>query len=228
MLKIIAMLLMVIDHLALTFLPSSSILYLICRLVGRLSMPIFAYKIACGFIYTSNLKRYAYKIFLMTLAAQIPFTLLSGSQNFFTELLTHWNIGLTFLAALGVLSLLTSKSKGHLLRQYICLLALFLLASYADYGVYGLAMVILFYYFITYKVSILQSMLSLGMLTIFYYLLTMPYAFSYMIKMQLPAILAVPLIHYLPDGKVPLGKYFFYIFYPLHMLIIVLLRQFII
>lgn len=224
MLKILAMITMVIDHLALAFLPSSSLLYLAGRLIGRIAMPIFAYKIACGFIHTSNLKRYAYKILLMTLAAQIPFTLLNNRGNFAAELLTHWNIGLTFLSALGVLYLLTSPREEHSLLRFIMLFILFITASHSDYGIYGLAMVILFYYCITYKTSMLLSTLSIGVLTILYYTLSDPSLAGYMIKMQLPALLAVPLIHYVPDSKVKRGKYFFYIFYPVHMFIIVILQ----
>ena len=220
MLKILAMITMVIDHLALAFLPSSSSLYLVGRLIGRIAMPIFA----CGYIHTSNLKRYAYKILLMTLAAQIPFTLLNNRENFAAELLTHWNIGLTFLSALGVLYLLTSPSEGHSFSRFIILFILFITASHSDYGIYGLAMVILFYYCITYKTSMFLSTLSVGVLTILYYALSNPALAGYMIKMQLPALLAVPLIHYVPDNKVKGGKYFFYIFYPVHMFIIVILQ----
>ena len=227
MLKILAVIAMVIDHLTLTFLPSSSIVYLAGRLIGRIAMPIFAYKIACGFIYTKNLKRYAYKIFLMTLSAQIPFTLLNNSGDFIKELLTHWNIGLTFLSALGVLYLLTSSNEGPSFSRYIMLFILFITASHSDYGIYGLAMVIFFYYFTIYKTSMLVSILSLGLLTICYYALSYPAFAGYMIKMQLPALLAVPLIHYVPDSKVTLGKYFFYIFYPLHMFIIALIQYFV-
>ena len=70
----------------------------------------------------------------------------------------------------------------------------------------------------------LLSTLSVGVLTILYYTLSDPALAGYMIKMQLPALLAAPLIHYVPDNKVKGGKYFFYIFYPVHMFIIVILQ----
>ena len=226
MLKLIAMIAMVIDHIAVAFLPASP-LYLYARLIGRLAMPIFAYKIACGFLYTHNLKRYALNIALMTLAAQIPFTLLNDAGPFAKEVLTHWNIGVTFLCALGVLALLNSPKPIPLLLRAFTLLILFFVASYADYGLYGLAMVLIFYYCITHHTSLYLCLLSLGILTILYYAVSMPSLATYMIHMQLPALLAVPLIYYVPDHKMKWGKSFFYIFYPLHMLILVVLQHFI-
>lgn len=228
MLKLLALLFMVIDHTALALLPMSSPLYLICRLIGRLSMPIFAYKIALGFIHTKNLKSYAYKIFLMTLGAQIPFILLGNGPDFFRilkdtkgiVLINHWNIGLTFLCALGILYLLTSFTRENALGSSISIGLLVILSTFADYGLYGVCMILLFYVFIQNKHGVLFSMMSLATLTICYYLITMPGVAAYMISMQLPAILAVPLIHYVPDHKTKLGKHFFYIFYPVHMLII--------
>lgn len=228
MLKILAMLFMVIDHTALALFQNDSTLYLIARLIGRLSMPIFAYKIACGFIYTRNLKSYAYKIFLMTLAAQIPFLFLTSGDRFFSllketnglMLINHWNIGLTFLCALGILHLITSRTHENRFKSSILIVLLLLLSSFADYGIYGVCIVLLFYIFIKRKSGILISMMYLATLTICYYLIMMPGVATYMVSMQLPAILAIPLIHYIPDNKTKLHKHFFYIFYPVHMLII--------
>lgn len=234
MLKILAMLFMVIDHTALALFQNDSILYLVARLIGRLSMPIFAYKIACGFLYTKNLRSYAYKIFLMTLTAQIPFLLLEKGNRFLPllketnglVLINHWNIGLTFLCALGILHLLTSCTHENRLRSSILIGLLLLLSSFADYGIYGVCMVLLFYIFIKHKSGVLISMMYLATLTLCYYLIMMPGAATYMVSMQLPAILAVPLIHYIPDNKTKLHKHFFYIFYPVHMLIIGIVSYF--
>lgn len=235
MLKILAMLFMVIDHTALALFPEYSNLYLIGRLIGRLAMPIFAYKIACGFIYTSNLKRYASKIFIMTLAAQIPFILLGTGNRFsyvFKDtnglfLINHWNIGLTFLCALGILYLLTTFTKENFITHFGLLLILSIAATSADYGLYGVCMVLFFYAFIKHKTSLSTSMLYLALLTTIYYILTTPGAAMYMLKMQLPAIFALPIIHYIPDSKTKLPKNFFYIFYPLHMLLISILTYYI-
>ena len=53
-LKIIAAILMVIDHIGFTFFPSVMIL----RYIGRLAMPVFAFMIAEGCRYTKDKLRY--------------------------------------------------------------------------------------------------------------------------------------------------------------------------
>lgn len=240
MLKIIAMILMLIDHIALAFLPSYSTPYLICRLLGRLSMPIFAYKIACGFSYTSNLKQYTKNIALMTLAAQIPFMFLSYGSAFKDVLystsglilLSHWNIGFTFLCALALLYFIHSTDHLPLILRVLPSIFILLLSTVADYGIYGVLTVLLMYYFLhstkRYKTrGLMKYTLIFTLLTLFYYLTFFTDVALFMISMQLPAILALPVIYFVPDKSIPLHKSFFYIFYPLHMLIIALVAYFI-
>ena len=111
MLKWISALLMLLDHFAIVFIPTNTVLYLLCRLIGRLSMPLFAYFIAVGFVHTKNLQKYIWRLLAMTAAAQIPFTWLYFGDNCFTFLQqTNWaclfyhgNTGLIFVCALVIL-----------------------------------------------------------------------------------------------------------------------------
>ncbi|MEG1149013.1 MAG: TraX family protein [Niameybacter sp.] len=239
MLKIIAMLLMVVDHLALAFLPSYSTLYLICRMVGRLSMPLFAYKLACGFHYTHDLKLYMKNIATMTLMAQIPFVLLGYGKDFKEALfesrglilIAHWNIGVTFLLALCFLYVITHLEHVGTLKKIIICFTLLLLSTVADYGIYGILTILLFYNFILspncHKLrGLFMYTLGFAMLTILYYLMFFYDAATFMIGIQLPAVLAIALVYWIPDFKIRLPKSFFYIFYPVHMLIIGLLTYF--
>lgn len=52
MLRLLAMLTMLIDHIGVIFFPDDIIL----RIVGRLAFPLFAWGIARGYRYTSSLK----------------------------------------------------------------------------------------------------------------------------------------------------------------------------
>ena len=52
-LKIIAILLMIIDHIGVVFFPEQPV----WRIIGRLAFPLFAYQLAVGFQYTRDRQR---------------------------------------------------------------------------------------------------------------------------------------------------------------------------
>lgn len=83
-LKSLAALFMLVDHIGVAFphlasdlgLPAA--LDLLPRLIGRLAFPIFAYFLAEGCRRTRFFSRYLFRLGLFTLIAQIPYTLLTG------------------------------------------------------------------------------------------------------------------------------------------------------
>jgi hypothetical protein len=99
MLKLIALLTMLIDHIACLFFPEQVIL----RTIGRIAFPIFAYQISIGFKKTSSRKRYAFRLFLFACLSQIPYSWFNLELYFYWK---SFNIMFTFLIALGVLQTL--------------------------------------------------------------------------------------------------------------------------
>ena len=71
MLKIIACLLMLIDHMGAALFPEA----IIIRMIGRLSFPIFAYLIAIGYSKTNSFSKYLYRLLIFAAVSQIPFSL---------------------------------------------------------------------------------------------------------------------------------------------------------
>ncbi|MCX8074419.1 MAG: conjugal transfer protein TraX [Clostridia bacterium] len=70
--KIIAILAMLIDHIGYYFYYSlSEELYLVLRIIGRISMPIFVFCLIQGYFHTKNLKNYIYRLFGLALITQI-------------------------------------------------------------------------------------------------------------------------------------------------------------
>ena len=78
LLKIIALLCMLIDHIGGFLIPECSTLF---RIIGRIAFPIFAFSLAQGFIKTSNFKKYALRLSFWAVVAQIPFSLLLGKRG---------------------------------------------------------------------------------------------------------------------------------------------------
>ena len=66
-LKLIALVTMTIDHVGLLLLPQLVIL----RIIGRLSMPLYAYMIAQGCRYTHDRRRYFVRLAGLALACQV-------------------------------------------------------------------------------------------------------------------------------------------------------------
>lgn len=229
MLKLLAAFLMVIDHFAILFIPSDTLLYVICRLIGRLSMPLFAYYVALGFIHTKHFNNYILRLVVMTLVTQLPFTWIIYNDSFWTTLresqglilLEHFNIGLTFICGLLLLKLLQERITpivGFPLILFLCFLA-----ELGDYGLYGVALVVLFYAYHTTKLSLSQCGFAITILTALYtYNPSLDYWFSGFV-MQAPAFLSIALINCFHTQKVKLPRFFFYWFYPLHMFILLIL-----
>lgn len=98
-LHVLAMALMLCDHLGLALAPHQ----LWMRCVGRLAFPIFAFLVAEGFRHTRSRAGYARRLFVFALLAEIPFDLLAAGAPFdpFGQ-----NVLWTFLIALGCMQLL--------------------------------------------------------------------------------------------------------------------------
>lgn len=71
-LKIFAIIVMLIDHIGCYFVSKiAPNPYYIMRSIGRLAMPIFLYLIVQGFFYTSNLKKYIFRLFCLATITQV-------------------------------------------------------------------------------------------------------------------------------------------------------------
>ena len=152
MLKIIAMISMVIDHVGDMFFPDMMWL----RMVGRLAMPIFAFCITEGYIHTRNRNKYLLRMGIFALVSEVPFDLaFEGNIN-----ITHQNIMLTFFIAILALKLfdLIRGSKKDISGKYsigrtllgilaVIAMAVVALLVKADYTFFAVIAVFLFYAF---------------------------------------------------------------------------------
>lgn len=209
-LKILACIFMLIDHIGYAFFPKVEIL----RTIGRLAFPIFAFQINIGFDKTKNKEKYILRMILFTLISQLPF-------YFFRKLCisnpSHLlNVGATFTLALLILYSFEKIKKPWV--KYISTFSIFLLSILLpiDYKWYGVLTVILFYIFRKEKYGI----------AIFYPILVMLQCMLYKSTFNLPEIYAlIPILFY--NGKKGKDiKYFFYLFYPLHFIILILIKIF--
>jgi len=239
MLKVIACLLMLVDHMGAVFFPK----VLILRMIGRLSFPIFAYLIAIGYSKTNSFFKYFYRLVIFAAVSQIPFSLAFGEKvniQSFSDFITFFvvkpypHLNVFFTLAVGLLAIrIWDKGKSKFCNILV-VLALGILAKYfqTDYGIYGVAMILAFYVFRNSKI---KTVISQVVVYLFFnasenlywcYKLHVPkIEFSWFI--QVLSLLSLIIIFTYKGNKGKNLKYFFYVFYPLHLLIIGLIKNFI-
>lgn len=206
-LKIFAIITMTIDHMGLTLFNNN----LILRTIGRIAMPIFAFQVAIGFKKTSSKPKYILRMFITALISEFPLIFMLNSAGFAHSTL---NICFTFtfaLTSLYFMDLGKTNKFFFLAALFSLLLSLFIPM---DYGLYSILLVLLFYFFDNQKLYYTFGMILIALT---YYVFEKSY-------IQVFMLLSLPFL-YLYNGKKGKSlKYWFYAFYPLHMLIIALIR----
>lgn len=208
MLKVIAVLTMVIDHLGVLFFPEQDWM----RAVGRLTMPVFAYTIARGVYYTSNPRKYLWRLGILAIASQIPFTLLFGlgSTYDFGDLVV-WLPLLNMIIPWFLAAFFLERKIEPLLVGGVIVLLLLVPIDYTS-------LVILLPIFI-HRFWFKERKPILAGLSI---VLTMSAISLFLGPLQWFSLLAIPLVVALEriDDKITMNKWFFYVFYPGHMMIL--------
>lgn len=204
-LKILAIIFMLIDHIGFMFFPNLNIL----RAIGRLALPLFAFQIGIGFKNTKSKEKYIFRMIIFTLISQYPFWLFA--KTVIPNIDFSLNVGATL--TLGLLALYCiEKFKNKFLKILIPLLII-AVAFFVpmDYGWYGVLTIILFYIFNQNKVLTFSTYLA----TLLSYMTYKNSLFAW------PSIFSLIPIFMYNGQKGKNIKYLFYIFYPLHMLILV-------
>lgn len=208
--KLIAILSMLVDHLAASgvvrLLYDSDGLYRLCRAVGRMAFPIFCFLLVEGHVHTKNQKRYLGRLLLFALLSEIPFDLafygklchLPGQNVFFT----------LFLGMLTLCGVEKIRSSGNWQWIWVPMVMGMVVASllHTDYGGFGVALILIFYWFqeVPWQRNLLSACACIWE----------PTAIAALIPIQL----------YNGERGVS-WKYLFYLFYPLHLLLLCLIRE---
>ena len=228
MLRILAMAFMICDHLWAKVVPGNDWM----TYVGRLTFPIFAFMISEGFIHTSNLKKYIFRLLGFALVSEIPFNLFYGGNWFYPY---HQNVMFTLLFGLLAIMLIDKAKKNRdakTIVKTVFLLILLGIASFigfVDYGFWGFLTVIMFYLFRNFPFAwVAQLIAMLLMNLILFEGQTIPveiFGYTKEFATQGFAVLALIPIWLYGGKKGKSSKfmqYGFYAFYPVHMIIIYL------
>jgi len=135
LLKLVAILTMVVDHVGVIFFPGVTLL----RVIGRIAFPLFAWGVAIGAEKTRDWRRYALRLLLMAVVSQ-PFYMLALTHG-----LLEFNVMATLL--LGLLAIQGVRLKWFGSQVWGPALCLILAAAFRmDYGWRGVLLILLMYF----------------------------------------------------------------------------------
>ena len=221
-LKLIACLAMLIDHMA-AFLPGDFMnmketlfmignkavsLRMIMHFIGRIAFPLFAFLITEGFTHTHDRKKYGINLLIFALISELPWNLVHTGELFYSRQNVFFTLLLGYLG-LCAIDLYKNDHKKSIITL-ACLLGVSLVLR-ADYTCFGFGFILLLYIL---KDRYMMAILGCCMLP----------------SRWIGGLAFIPILMYNGQrgfAKAKWTKYAFYIFYPLHLLVLYLVRTFI-
>lgn len=190
---------MALDHTGAVLYPSQIWL----RCLGRIAFPIFCFLIVEGFFHTHDVRRYMGRLGVFALISEIPYDL--AFRGVPLEY-AHQNVFFTLLIGIGMVVLL-ERNREWPVKAVILLLAMWLAVLIrSDYNFRGVLLIFVFYIF---HESRWLAVTAGGF-----------WNFLYQGVIQKYGVLSVlPLALYNGERGRKM-KYFFYIFYPAHLLLL--------
>lgn len=217
-LKYIAIAAMLIDHIAWCFVDTYSFWGQVMHVIGRLTAPIMCYFIAEGYHYTKNVKKYLLRLGVFAVISWFPFVFMETGQ-LFLQYFYMQSVIFTFFLGLLALAVIHSESLIQPIKAML-LLIIFILSLIGDWFYLAIVWIIIFD---KYRGNIKKQLLFFVISAVIMdslFIVIIP--LSEMLFQYGVLLAAIPLYFY--NGKRGKGgsfnKWFFYVFYPLHMAIL--------
>lgn len=217
--KIFAILFMVIDHIGAFLFPD----VIVFRIIGRLSFPLFAWLIANGAYYSKNIQTYLLRLLTLAVISQFPYILISREieEN-------YWALNIFFTLFLGLLAIEVYKKFQPKNIAYVLVFIIGLLGSalQVEYGIIGILAIFFFYQYFQDVSRMFTAQLMLAILpyvdlfvfTDFSKNPLSPEAF--LARLAPLGLLSFFFIAKYNGKEGKKLKYFFYLFYPAHFLVL--------
>ena len=226
--KIIAIIAMTIDHFALILFPrySMDLPVIFMHIIGRLTAPIMMFFIVEGYFYTRNIKKYLFRLFVFAIISHFAYAI-AFDKNFipfretlFDQTSIIWTLWLGLLA----LTIYKIENLKNWQKQIIIFIAIWA-AFPADWSAPA-ALAILFMG--RNRDSFKKQMLCLIVCIAIYSIVYSIFLNKFYGLMQMFIILAIPILYQYnrQRGRWKGMKWFFYIYYPAHLIVLGIIRIF--
>ena len=217
--KYIVIIAMLVDHIAWLFVPFYSVAGQAMHFIGRLTGPTMAVFIAEGYRYTRDVNRYTLRLAVFALISWPCYSLMD-----YGEIRPEFGVIYTLFLALLAIRVYDSDTNKTLKICIICVLIW--LSRFGDWAYYDIAYAMIAHVWhdrpkerwaLHAAVAVLDVVMTVFMI--------MSYNRSPVWAFYETGVLLVPLMFiclYNGEGgsRHPFHKWFFYVFYPLHMLVL--------
>jgi hypothetical protein len=236
LIKLIAILCMTIDHIfklapeLMSFLPAFKIplpgvalnFPTVLIILGRLAFPLFAFEIAEGCTHTKNFPKYLRRLFIFALISELPFDFMF--YNGFT--LGRQNVLWTFLfGACAIFMYQKLKAAPPLNFIVVLLIAAVCYFCRTDYHTIGVILIFALYIskkpislILTFAIISIDYLYNRGLIAAI-----QSHNVNQIVSLSLyfaATLSAIPIMSAYKGKKGPGLKWFFYIYYPLHIIVL--------
>ena len=243
--KCMALFFMVLNHISTIFLEEGTLVAQLLLDLGYFTAITMCYFLVEGFAYTHSRKKYATRLLVFALISELPYCLAFTSKGILE--FQNFNMLFTLLICFGILTVIHEKASS--LSKFFSIAGLILVSTLSDWPLLAPIFTLLFFWSrgsrkkTTY--AFLLSTLIFGFVNFLTGTSTMPLSkniVSALGSMIGPALAGIVIL-FLYNGEErkgkrndkmgkeecrgkSLSKWFFYLFYPLHLLILGLIRIF--
>ena len=226
-LKLITIIAMTIDHIADLIYPGmpNNIISNILHIIGRLTAPVMFFFICEGFYYTKNLKKYILRLFTFALISHfaycfafgikyIPFT----SGSIFNQTSIMWSLAWSVVALY-----ITYKTNLKEWQKWLLIISINIITFSSDWSSIAVMAILSMY---SNRGNLKKQMISMCFWISIYAVISYLFVSKTYGLITLAVILVYPLLKMYngEKGKAKWMKWFFYLYYPLHLVIIGILR----
>lgn len=236
-LKLIAIIAMFVDHVAVLFVSNQSLLGQIMHTIGRLTMPIMCYFIAEGYYKTHNVKKYVLRLLVFMGISYYPFYLfatgvppISFGENIIISPQIIMNT--IFVLFIGLIALIVWENPK--IKKYVKIPIVVILCVFSTLGDWGYIAVLWILVFGIYRENFKKQVIGFGLISAIFIFTSILRVSSndnsvwWQQSYQFGVLLAIPLLAKyngsLGNGKN--SKWIFYIFYPVHLLLLAYLKYY--
>lgn len=214
--KYIAAAAMLLDHIAAFLLPAESILFFIFRTAGRLTAPIMCFFLAEGFRYTSSKKKYGIRLFIFAVISQFPYAFANSIPVFSVKFNVIFTLFISFLILQSYENIQNNIAKTAVIFLLIAA------STFADWGIIVPLWTLTFHIFHNDKKRKITAYAVISFMHIIMCVSALIAAgnlwHSQLWQSGVFLFIPVFLLYNEKSGSKNLfSKWFFYIFYPLHL-----------